>query len=805
MTRIWFLLFALVSVTATAQVTGTLRGTVVDTESRFPIPMAGVALMVDSTAIQTVADLDGRFAFEDVPVGRHDLVVSAIGFETTSRSGIIINSAKETVVELALETAVMSVGTAEVEATRRPGAAMNEMATVSAREFSVAETDRYAGSRGDPARMASNFAGVQGADDSRNDIVVRGNSPSGVLWRVEGIDIPNPNHFAIPGTGGGPVAILNNKFLANSDFYTGAFPAEFGNSTAGVFNLRLRGGNRNKHEFSGQFGFLGTEVLAEGPLNREKGHSYLGMYRYSTVELFSVLGIDIGTSAVPRYQDGAFKVNLQGEGGSNLALWGFGGTSSVDILISDQVSPERNIFGENDRDQYFRSRMGLAGATWSKPFNKDTYLKTTLAHGIDVQDSYHELVFRQLTPENTYQVDSLAGLLRYRFEQQKTSLASSLNRKLNANWTLRTGVLVDVFQWDFRDSIAQLEPDLPGYGTWHTRWDADEAAALLQAYAQVKWRPNDRCTMVAGWHVQTLTLNGSSSWVEPRVGATYDLRPNQRLSLGVGEHSQMQPAYLYFYGDERDAGGRVIPNNRDLGFTRSRHAVLGYEVGLTDRLQGKVEVYYQTLRDVPVDQFASSFSLINAGSGFVRLFPDSLVNSGTGTNYGMEFTLSRAFQDGYFFMVTASVFEAKYKGSDGVERNVEFNGRYAWNALASKAWALNNSAAFVSGVKLTSLGGRWYGPVDMEASNVAREIIWVDSQRNTLQFDPYFRADVKLNLKFNRPETTHEVGVDLVNVTNRKNILKLTYAPDENNNPEESIRKEYQLGFLPVFFYRVDF
>ena len=283
MTRIWFLLFTLVSVTATAQVTGTLRGTVVETESRFPIPMAGVALVVDSTAIQTVADLDGRFAFDDVPVGRHALVVSAIGFETSSRSGIIINSAKETVVELALETAVMTVGTAEVEAARRPGAAMNEMATVSAREFSVAETDRYAGSRGDPARMASNFAGVQGADDSRNDIVVRGNSPSGVLWRVEGIDIPNPNHFAIPGTGGGPVAILNNKFLANSAFYTGAFPAEFGNSTAGVFNLRLRGGNRNKHEFSGQFGFLGTEVLAEGPLNREKGHSYLGMYRYSTV------------------------------------------------------------------------------------------------------------------------------------------------------------------------------------------------------------------------------------------------------------------------------------------------------------------------------------------------------------------------------------------------------------------------------------------------------------------------------------------------------------------------------------------
>lgn len=793
------------SLTSFAQVTGTLRGTVLDAESRFPVPMAGVAFTANGEVFQITADVQGRFVLTDVPVGRHALQVSAIGFMPYSNSGVVINSGKETVLEIALETSVMEVGTAEIEASRRPGQAMNEMATVSAREFSVAETDRYAGSRGDPARMASNFAGVQGADDSRNDIVVRGNSPSGVLWRVEGVDIPNPNHFAIPGTGGGPVAILNNKFLANSDFYTGAFPSEFGNSTAGVFNLRLRNGNRNKHEFSGQFGFLGTEALAEGPLNRDKGHSYLAMYRYSTVELFSVLGIDIGTSAVPKYQDGAFKVNLQGENGSNLALWGFGGASSVDILISDQKSPERNIFGDNDRDQYFRSRMFLTGATWSKPFDQNTYLKTTVAHGVDVQDSYHERVYRHLNPDNTYALDSLVPLLDYRFEQQKTSLSSTLNRKLNRHWTLRAGVLADFFQWNFQDSLAQLEVDQPGYGTWQTRWNAQENSFLVQAYAQVKWRPNDKLTIVGGWHVQTLTLNGSSSWIEPRLGATYDLRDNQRLSLGYGEHSQMQPAYLLFYGDQTDANGNVIANNRDLGFTRSRHFVAGYDVGLTQKLQAKVEVYYQQLYDVPVDQYPSSFSVINAGSGFERLFPDSLVNAGTGTNYGVELTLSRAFDKGYFFLFTASLFDAKYKGSDGVERNVEFNGQYAVNALGSKEWKLNEGTSLVTGVKLTSLGGRWYGPVDIEASNAAREIVWVDEQRNTKQFDPYFRADVKLNLKFNRPETTHEVGVDLVNVTGRENILKLTYAPDENENPEESIREEYQLGFLPVFFYRIDF
>lgn len=143
------------------------------------------------------------------------------------------------------------------------------MATVSARSFTVEETSRYAGSLNDPSRMAANYAGVSSTSDARNDIIIRGNSPLGVLWRLNGMEIPNPNHFGSLGTTGGPVSILNNNLLDKSDFLTGAFPAEYGNALAGVFDLQMRSGNNEKTEFLGQVGFNGFELGAEGPIGKK--------------------------------------------------------------------------------------------------------------------------------------------------------------------------------------------------------------------------------------------------------------------------------------------------------------------------------------------------------------------------------------------------------------------------------------------------------------------------------------------------------------------------------------------------------
>ena len=287
---------AMLCLQMTGQVlTQTVRGTVIDAVSKYPLP-GSVVRLAGKTA---TTDANGQFYFTEVAIGRQTVEASLFGYEAKSQA-VELNSAKEAVLQFSLLESALNLDEVSVTATAS-GQAKNEMATVSARQFSVEETNLYAGSRGEPARMATNFAGVQGSDDQRNDLVVRGNTPAGVLYRMEGINIPNPNHFSIPGTGGGPVTVLNNKFLANSDFFTGAWPAEYGNAIAGVFDLQMRDGNNQKFEGSAQLGLLGTELMVEGPLGKgARAPSFLAVYRYSTLSLFQSLNINLGTNAIPR-------------------------------------------------------------------------------------------------------------------------------------------------------------------------------------------------------------------------------------------------------------------------------------------------------------------------------------------------------------------------------------------------------------------------------------------------------------------------------------------------------------------------
>ncbi len=789
-------------------ITQTIRGTVVDAESNFPL--TGVSIVVKSTTgdwLGTTTDLDGRYRLEKVPLGRQTLEFSYIGYQTILRNNIIVSSGKEVILDIAMEETIVELEGAVVVA-RRNGEVNNEMATVSARQFSVEETNRYAGSRGEPARMASNFAGVQGADDSRNDIVVRGNSPQGVLWRLEGINIPNPNHFAIPGTGGGPVTILNNKFLANSDFFTGAFPAEYGNGTAGVFDLKMRNGNNEKHELSAQIGFLGTELMAEGPISREKGISYLATYRYSTLSLFSSLNVNIGTDAVPQYQDGSFRINIPTKNNGYFALWGIGGTSQVDIVLSEDEAPteETLIFGANDRDQYFGSRMGVVGLNYTQALNTSTFLKTGVAISGNEVDTNHDFIYREVV-DDRFRLDSLTPILDYTFSETKISAFFFMNRKINKKSSIKFGINADLYRFNFIDSVrivtANENDSILISPDWRIRWDSRSSALLLQPYVHYKWKASEKLTLTAGLTSLWFSINENSfSPIEPRLGASYDLGKGQKLNLGMGVHTQIQSPYLYYYAAEtinRDPQ----EHNLDMGLNRSNHIVLGYDNIFAKNMRFKIETYYQHLSNIPVDISDGSYSLINSGAGFSRLFPDTLVNEGTARNYGLELTLEKFFSDGYYFLITGSLFDSKYRGTDGVLRNVSFNGRFAFNGLVAREFTLKNGSTFNVGAKVTYAGGRWYGPIDEEESRKQLDPIPRSETVNTLQFRPYFRTDLKLAYLWNRPRMTHEFAIDLVNIFGTRNILTLTYAPNHpSGNP---IQEEYQLGFLPLFYYKLDF
>ncbi len=791
-----------------AQSRQTLRGVVVDKESKYPLPGAAV-VVTGQHGLGEICREDGSFTIRQVPAGRYTVNVKFIGYRDAVLHNVVVDAGRETVLLVELEEQASVLDEVVIRHVTRSGEPGNEMAFISSRRFSVEETSRYAGSRGEPARMASNFAGVQGADDSRNDIIIRGNSPSGVLWRLEGISIPNPNHFAIPGTSGGPVGIINSKYLANSDFFTGAFPAEFGNSIAGVFDLKLRNGNSKKHEFVGQFGFLGTEAMAEGPLSKKKGSSYLASFRYANLWLFNRLGIDIGTQAVPSYTDGFFRLNFPVKNGGSLALWGVGGTSDINLLISGQEVKDRNIFGQNDRDQYYTARMGAAGLTYSQPLSRSAFFRATLGLTGNLQDASHDYLFIRkdaqglpLVENDRYVLDGKAQILRYVFNESKVAASASLNRKLGGKSILKAGINLDLIRFRSDDSTRFfIDHAQSVLGGWQTRWDSDRSHVLFQPYAQWKYLLTHRLTTHLGVSGLFSSMNKASrSFPEPRAGISYDLTGRQKIALSSGLHSQMMPSYLYFYQPDQE---KKEPLNSDIGLTKSWHHGAAYSWMAGRNLKFLAEIYHQSLFNVPVSSSpSSSFSILNTGSGFSRQFPDKLENTGIGRNYGAEVTLERFFSAGYYFLITGSVFDSKYRAGDGKWRNTDFNGHYAFNALFSREFRTGTRSVFNVGAKFTTIGGRRYGPVDEEKSRLLQEIVYQDAGRNTLQFAPYRRLDVKMEYKLNRSGLTHTVAVDLVNVPGVKNQLSLSYAPQPDGS---FIKQEYQLGFLPVFFYRIDF
>jgi hypothetical protein len=806
------IIFSLSTVFSFSQLTQTVRGKIYDAETNYPLSGVRVQVITDDTNERFIGgtDANGEFTLKKIPVGKHKLISRLSSYEQ-STVFIEVNSGKELVLNIPLMEMIITKEEIVVTA-RKKGEVLNEMAVLSSQQFSVEETNRYPGSRMDPARMASNFAGVQGSDDSRNDIVVRGNSPLGVVYRVEGIDIPNPSHFAVSGSTGGPVSVLNNKILGNSDFFMSAFPAEYGNSTSGVFDLKLRNGNNNQHEFTGQFGLFGTEVLAEGPMGKNGNASYLVMGRYSSLALFQKLGVTIGTDAVPVYGDGAFKFNWKLKKGGQLSWWGMGGKSNIDLLISEQKEYSKEFYGEGDRDQFFGTSMYVSGLSYKKSLNEKTYLTATLAGSLEEQHARHMYLHRSLEvagTDTTIKVDSSFNMLGFDFKTMKLSGYTAINHKINKQHLIKAGVNFDVLSFNYMDSVLT---NLDDRNSWATRWNYSGMALLIQPFAQWKWKITDKMDLTAGIHAQYFTLSNSLSPAEPRVGWKYRMKGDQSIFAGAGLHSQTQPYYTYAYDPDNDGNA----HNLNMDFSRSLHSGIGYEKSFGQGLNFKTEAYYQYLYNLPINTMSNSFSLVNAGGGFSRVFPnDTLVNSGKGINYGLEFTLQKYFSKSFFFMVSASIYDSKYLASDGIWRNTSYKGSnisnnidlsYVWNVLAGKEFKIGKKQVIGVGTKITRAGGRRYGLVDIAQTEASKEIIFKDSLFNENTFRDYFRVDLKISWRMNTQKLTHEFGLDLVNLLNTRNLLSLAYAPKlDPNDTSEPIAEKAQLGRLPIFYYKIDF
>ncbi len=783
------LLSLLISASVIAQSTQSIKGLIIDKQSEMPLIGATVYIDGSDPIIGTTTDVDGYFSIPNLALGRYSLNVSYLGYEGISIPNVELIAGKESYIEIGIEESIEKMKEVVVTAESQKDKAQNELATISARTFSVEEVNRFSGGRSDIGRLAANFAGVSTADDARNDIVIRGNSPTGVLWRLEGIPIPSPNHFSTLGTTGGPVSALNPNMIKNSDFLTSAFPAEYGNAMAGVFDLGFRKGNKDKHEFMAQVGAVsGFEMMAEGPLSKNNQSSYLVTGRYSFIGLVGDV-FPIGTNATPNYQDIAFHFDLGNSKLGRFSFFGVGGRSDIDFL-HDEVA-EGDLFAATDEDSYARSKFGVMGIKHNLLLDDKTYLRTIVSTNYSSSsfesDRYDSILENPESKKRIIESDNT---------KFGTAISSFINRKFNSRLTAKAGVLLELDQYDLSSRTREFSDE------WYQAFQFDDNANLFQTFIQGQYKFNERLSLNAGLHTQVLNIN--DNWIaEPRLALNYNLDERNTVSLGYGVHSQTAPLPILLARKEVSEGV-FEETNINLKPSRSQHFVLAYDTKLGNDWRLKAETYYQMIDNVAVDPFESSFSLLNLGDDFA--FPDGkydLVNEGTGTNMGVELTLEKFFSKGYYGLMTASIYDSKYKGSDGIERSTAFNNQYVFNILAGKEfkWGKDKRHAFTLDTKLTNAGGRYYTPVDLDASQLAGQEILINDAYSE-QYSPYFRWDVKFGVKLNsaKKKLSHQLFFDIQNVTNNENLFAQRYSRINNE-----VNDVFQIGFFPDFMYRIQF
>jgi CarboxypepD_reg-like domain/TonB-dependent Receptor Plug Domain len=782
------ILFSLILILTASRVfaqefTQTIKGRIIDQQSKSPL--IGVNIIVlDSKPIQgSSTDADGLFKIPNVVLGRNILKISYMGYKEQVIPNVLVTSGKEVILNLEMEEQVTNIQEVTVTALAQRNNIDRGLVTVSGKSFDIEDTRRFAGSRNDPARMVAGFAGVTSNNDSRNDIIVRGNTPSGVLWRLEGVDIPNPNHFGSLGSTGGPVSMLNNNLLGKSAFLTGAFPAMYGNATAGVFDLQMRNGNNEKHEFMGQVGFNGVEFGAEGPFSKNSKASYLINYRYSILDLVKKFGLNVGTgAAVPAYQDLSVKINIPTEYLGTFSIFGLGGKSK--IKFSDEQKD--NFYSGDGEILDYQTSMGVIGLSNTYFFTPKTSGKATISWSGSTENVINDDVLKDKNGIVTIRPD-------YRNNSFQNRLAFSyvLNQKLNAKNSFVAGFTYNQFHLNYIDSTR-------GEGSkFITLRNFKGDAEFIQGYGNWQTRPSDKLTINAGIYYQQLLLNNTFA-IEPRAGLRYNLSNNQSISFGIGRNSQLQVLQLYF--NNKAENGSYSETNRSLDMTHSDQIVLGYERNLGAKTRLKLETYYQSLSNIPVDKKPSNYSVLNIGANFGTNDKTDLQNTGTGRNYGAEMTIEHTFSNGYYYLATVSVFDSKYKGSNGLEHNTAFNGNYTINLLAGKEFKVSKKMVLSFDTKITSAGGKRFTPIDFEASKKAQRVVFFTDRAYESSYKDYFRADFKITIRRNGKNVMQEWFVDLQNISNAQNIFEQTYKPATNQ-----LTTTNQLGFFPNINYRIQF
>ena len=677
---------------------------------------------------------------------------------------------------------------------------LNQMSLISARQFTVDDTRRFAGARNDIARMASNFSGVVGSQTYRNDMIIRGNNPMGMLWRLEGIDIPNPNHMGSFDATGGTDCIISNNVLGNSDFVLAPISAEYGNAYAGVFDMSLRSGNDSKHEFLAQASNTFTEFNAEGPLSRARGSSYVADVRVGYDMLRYALPY-LNPPPIPFSGDAAFKLNFPSAKVGTISIFGVGGASNYRAFQQDSDYPVYNL------DYNIGTRTGIVGMKHRRLWGTKTISEIVAAATYRGDYTQYDYALREgETPVKNF---TNGNVYTKNFGETRYSVRGVVTHKFTSRANLQVGGTWNQYVSSFVDSTYQLDS---------LKWDVlrndSGSGMLLQGFIQSKVEPIKNVFVVGGFYGQYLALNNTSV-IEPRLSSQWQMHPRHTVSLGYSRNSQMQPFSVYLQRLNAETvrkyanlyQGVDTRSNLNLKFMQNEQIVASYDFIATPTLHFHLEAYAQHMRNAPINgrrntgaipgEFTTFYLLNYGGYEFSLPVADSLQNGGEGRNIGLEFTAEKFFSKNYYFLVTASVFDAKMKAQDGVWRNTAFNTNYMINAVSGvEVRGFSNNDRFAFDLRAVSAGGWRYTPIDKHFTN---KVVLDYSKTNTEQFEPYVKIDFRVSYRQNFKKHSQVFMLFLENIGRAKIELRKDYYKDGTS---EIIYRE---GARPMLQYKIEF
>jgi len=754
-------------------ITQSVRGKVFDIITQEPLPFATIVVLNTDPVIGSVADSDGNFVLEKVPVGRRNVRISLLGYEGYLVSELLVSSGKEVLLNIGLQKAAIELAGIVVKGSK--DVPLNSMTTLSARQFTSEETQRYAGGMDDPARLASSFAGVSTSSSSCNGISVRGNNPDGLLWRIEGVEVPSPNHFAnLKIAGGGLLTAISSQLMGNSDFYTGAFPAEYGNASSGVFDIKLSSGNSSKRQYTIQAGIIGVDLSTQGPFCKGGKATYNMNYRNSTMALVSPL-LPANTGVL-KYQDLSFKMNFPTLKTGIVSIWGIGALDGNDMQAADSTEWK----SDSDRDNSQLSLyMFASGLSHKISLNSKTFVNTTLSVSGNGLSFNEQRLDDQLQPNPQAKAEN--NSLRYTFQ-------SYVNKRFGEKHSNRTGFSYSYLGYniDVAQSISEGIAPI-------TLANQEGHSGLMQIYSQSKIELSPQLTLNLGVNAQYFMLNKNYS-IEPRAGIKYSFNDNQSLAFAYGLHSRIEQLPVYFVKEGNDNP------NKNLKLMKSAHYVLAYNLKLNPNLRMSIEPYYQRLTNIPVarDGFVSTLNSINS-----LFFDESLVSKGTGRNVGVDVTLERFLSKGYYYLVTASVFDSKYKAVDGVLRNTRFNKNYVFNINAGKEWVVGKNNILGANIRLNYLGGNRKEPIDEQSSIQNKKVVYGETNGKLAYAEKYADTPIvsfTISYRKNKPKYSSVWSFQAMNVTGVKE-----YSGDFYNLKTGKTDTEYTGISIPNLSYKIEF